>query len=79
MKGVSYGTTSGEREQACRGNNGSVFRLSVNGNERLLRAFSGGDDGNAPYGGLLYDHGRLYGVAQYGGQYTTGTLFALKR
>src|SRR5215471_1109917 len=46
----------------------------------LLHNFTGGKDGQAPYGGLLMDNrGDLYGTTFRGGAYGVGTVFKLDR
>jgi uncharacterized repeat protein (TIGR03803 family) len=62
--GNLYGETSG----VGAGSGGTVFKLDANGNETVLHAFSGGQDGSQPYGGLVQDHkGNLYGTTYGGG------------
>lgn len=47
---------------------GTVFRLDATGRLTILHAFTGGADGNSPYGGLTRDAaGNLYGTAAGGG------------
>ncbi len=46
--------------------------------EKVLYAFSGGSDGNQPYGGVVFDQaGNLYGTTQFGGTHAQGTVFRL--
>ena len=61
---------------------GTVFRLSPNSDgswtERILYAFQGGNDGNNPYGGVVFDlAGNLYGTTVSGGPGGKGTVFKL--
>ena len=61
---------------------GSVFKLSPNANgtwtESVLYSFTGGNDGQDPVGGLVFDHaGNLYGVTALGGASRFGTVFEL--
>ena len=50
---------------------GVVFELSPSGSgwtETVLYSFAGGNDGGAPYSGLVFDNaGNLYGTTSYGG------------
>lgn len=61
---------------------GSVFELTNNGGtwtETILYAFQGGDDGGAPYSGLIMDSaGNLYGTASAAGANRQGVVFELK-
>jgi hypothetical protein len=46
--------------------------------EKVLHAFSGGTDGNQPYGGVVLDQaGNLYGTTQFGGTHAQGNVFRL--
>jgi uncharacterized repeat protein (TIGR03803 family) len=57
---------------------GTVFELNpVTGQERAIYTFTGGTDGNLPYGRLTYANGNFYGVAGEGGATNNGTVFAL--
>jgi uncharacterized repeat protein (TIGR03803 family) len=76
--GNLYGTTSAGGASG----NGTVFELSPVGgglwNETILLSFAGVSDGAAPRGGVLRDTSRnLYGTAQQGGTYNSGTAFEL--
>lgn len=61
--------------------NGAVFELSPVGgawNETLLYQFTGGNDGAAPNGNLVFDSaGNLYGTAAGGGTGGHGVVFML--
>ncbi len=47
---------------------GTVFKLAPDGTETVLHAFTGGNDGDDPIGGLIKDSaGNLYGVTALGG------------
>jgi uncharacterized repeat protein (TIGR03803 family) len=63
--GNLYGTTeSGTLCASC----GTVFKLTPDGAETVLYAFSGGSDGSSPAGGVIADaSGNLYGVTIAGG------------
>jgi len=66
--GNLYGTATFYGVVCC----GVVFKLTPTDKgpwtESVLYSFTGGTDGNAPYGGLTFDpRGNLYGVTLYGG------------
>lgn len=72
--GNFYGTTlaGGGSDQ------GTVFKLDTTGQETVLYAFTGGDDGGYPYAGLVLDKkGNLYGTTYVGGAFGQGTAFKL--
>ena len=46
---------------------GSVFKVTLSGEERLLHQFGYGDDGEFPSGGLVAVGGALYGATSLGG------------
>jgi uncharacterized repeat protein (TIGR03803 family) len=57
---------------------GVVYKIDTAGHEMVLFAFTGGDDGAVPYGGVVRDAaGNLYGTAQYGGTTGRGVVFKL--
>ncbi len=60
---------------------GSVFELTKTDSgwtENILYAFTGGNDGGAPYSGLIMDNaGNLYGTATAKGAFNQGTVFEL--
>src|ERR1700731_2092962 len=61
---------------------GEVFRLQRSGvtgwSECTAYGFKGGDDGAAPYGGLIFDAaGNLYGTTSSAGAYGGGAVFNL--
>jgi uncharacterized repeat protein (TIGR03803 family) len=59
-------------------NGGVVFELAPNGTETVLHQFVGGNDGFAPYGGLIADkEGNLYGTTVGQGSGEAGTVFKL--
>ena len=63
-QGNFYGTT----HNGGTANLGSVFKLAAGGVESVLHSFTGGSDGEYPFGGLLLDaHGNLYGTTPNGG------------
>lgn len=75
--GNLYGTSGGGVNSGCGGNScGTVFELIPGSNgtwtEKVLYRFTGGDDGNQPAAGLIFDSaGNLYGTTLGGG--TSGT------
>ncbi len=78
--GNLYGTTYYGGNQ---GGEGTVFELTPRKNgtwrEQIILNFNY-TDGGAPYGGLVFDSvGHLYGTTEYGGSYTHGVVFAMKR
>jgi uncharacterized repeat protein (TIGR03803 family) len=61
---------------------GVVYKLSPNANgswtESVIYAFQGGNDGNTPYGGVVFDAaGNLYGTTSSGGSGGRGTVYKL--
>jgi uncharacterized repeat protein (TIGR03803 family) len=72
--GNFYGTTGGDGSAA----NGTVFRMSTNGNVTLLYSFTGGMDGANPFAGLVQaGDGALYGTTLAGGANDVGTVFRI--
>ena len=48
------------------------------GTEKVLYSFTGGDDGDQPYAGVIFDGaGNLYGTTQLGGAHGVGVVFKL--
>jgi uncharacterized repeat protein (TIGR03803 family) len=73
--GIIYGTTSA----GGAANANTIYRIEPNGTEKILYAFTGGADGDAPYAALTMDeNGDLFGTAPGGGTYGMGTAFRLK-
>ena len=69
-----YGTTA----IGGAANSGTVFKVSHDGQEIILYAFTGGNDGAFPYGGVIRDAaGNLYGTTVAGGTSNFGTVFKL--
>lgn len=64
LKGTLYGTTSAGGETSCQC--GTVYSVSLDGVEKPLHDFSGGD-GAAPDASLIAVHDSLYGTTVYGG------------
>src|SRR5579871_1742780 len=71
--GNLFGTTEGGGVYGA----GTAFRVTPGGKEEILYAFTGGNDGGAPYAGLLLKDGVFYGTAIQGGTYGGGTVFML--
>jgi len=85
-EGRIYGTTSGGGGTSCQGSGcGTVFELKppfkTGGAwiEEILHRFTGGNDGDGPNGGLVFDaKGALYGTTIIGGPRNAfGTVFRL--
>jgi len=80
--GNFYGTTrDGGGNHGCPDGNygcGTVFKLTPNGAETVLYAFTGASDGAEPYGGVVADEGgNLYGTTIAGGNEDLGVVFKL--
>jgi uncharacterized repeat protein (TIGR03803 family) len=71
--GFLYGTTENDPEDQRLG---TVFRMSLDGQVKILHRFTG-DDGMNPFGLLLGRDGRLYGVARSGGPQGFGAIYAI--
>lgn len=73
--GNLYGTTSLGGTHG----RGTVYELTLTGEETILYNFAGADDGGGPNGGLLRDtKGNLYGTTSLGGStHDAGTIFKL--
>lgn len=69
--GSLYGSTTGGGS----GQSGTVYRITPDGQESVLYAFAGGEDGNQPGDIILDKKGNIYGVTTSGGHYSDGTLF----
>jgi uncharacterized repeat protein (TIGR03803 family) len=68
VNGVLYGTTSiGGLEDP--GSGGTVFSITLAGEEKVLYTFQGGSDGAEPDSGLIDVNGMLYGTTFYGGSH----------
>jgi len=87
--GNLYGTTSSGGAYNTVLIGGTVFELEPQAggswNESILHSFSGGSDGSAPYGGVIFDAvGNLYGTSASGGVdcatygYDCGQVYELK-
>jgi uncharacterized repeat protein (TIGR03803 family) len=69
LAGNLYGTTAGGGGFSCGASDcGTVFKMTPDGQETLLYAFQGGNDGGVPHAGLVRDAtGNLYGTTAMGG------------
>jgi uncharacterized repeat protein (TIGR03803 family) len=72
VKGVLYGTTNGGGPKQ----EGTVYRVTFAGSEKVLHEFNG-SDGNSPVGTLLLANGLLYGTTSSGGAKNLGTVFSV--
>src|SRR6266851_4397157 len=71
---ILYGTASGGGSSG----NGTVFAVNTDGSGFTnLYGFTGGNDGSAPYAGLILSSNTLYGTASGGGSSGNGTVFAV--
>jgi uncharacterized repeat protein (TIGR03803 family) len=76
--GNLYGTTEHGGDLTCGSGVGcgTVFKLDKTGKETVLYSFTGGADGAEPVAGVIMDKaGNLYGTTQYGGPFSSGTVF----
>jgi uncharacterized repeat protein (TIGR03803 family) len=70
-QGNLYGTTFTGGQYGA----GTIFEVSVRGEETILYTFTGGTDGGQPLAGLIQDaEGNLYGTTQYGGYAPCGSV-----
>jgi uncharacterized repeat protein (TIGR03803 family) len=57
---------------------GTVFEMSPNGTDTILHSFGSGNDGQNPFGNVIFDSaGNLYGTTSAGGMSGKGTVFEL--
>jgi uncharacterized repeat protein (TIGR03803 family) len=55
-----------------------LFTGAFASTEKVLYSFTGGDDGDQPYAGVIFDNaGNLYGTTQFGGAHGAGVVFKL--
>jgi uncharacterized repeat protein (TIGR03803 family) len=78
--GNLYGVAGGGGKD-CNGHGcGVVFEVTWRGREKVLYAFSGGDDGSYPQGGVVRDEdGDIFGTATTGGAGSGGVVFEISR
>ncbi|HZY97106.1 MAG TPA: choice-of-anchor tandem repeat GloVer-containing protein [Candidatus Cybelea sp.] len=73
-KGNLFGTTP----DGGASSHGVVYEIPRNGQEKVIHAFTGGNDGGTgSLGALLYVSGNLYGVTETGGKHMWGTVYRL--
>ena len=81
-RGNLYGTAVTGGSGACEGGCGVVYKLTQsNGtwHQRVIYAFTGGDDGSGPGARVTVDgNGNLYGMTPTGGTYGAGTIYKLR-
>jgi uncharacterized repeat protein (TIGR03803 family) len=82
LNGTLYGTTyQGGEDSFCDYGCGTVYSISTNGNEKVLRSFSLYDDGVTPIANLIDVKGTLYGTTEYGvgskGELGSGNVFSV--
>jgi uncharacterized repeat protein (TIGR03803 family) len=74
--GNVYGTAFQGGSTNCSSGCGTVFKIDSSGNESVLYAFTGAQDGCAPYQGLIMDEsGSLYGTTWQCGSSGYGTIY----
>jgi uncharacterized repeat protein (TIGR03803 family) len=83
-EGNLYGTTTLGGDLSCPDVNppgcGVVFKLDRTGKQSALHTFTGGEDGKAPFQGVVRDaEGNLYGTANSGGSYGAGVVFKVDK
>jgi uncharacterized repeat protein (TIGR03803 family) len=78
VNGRLYGTTyQGGSGCSSSGGCGTVFRMSLNGQERVTHSFSGRPDGEYPAAALVDVNGTLYGTTESGGANGGGAVFSI--
>jgi uncharacterized repeat protein (TIGR03803 family) len=84
LGGAFYGTTQygGRTNAACALGCGVVFRMTPEGDERVVYRFAGGKDGALPLGGLTVVRGAIVGTTSEGGGAAAcaggcGTIFSV--
>jgi uncharacterized repeat protein (TIGR03803 family) len=76
VDGNLYGTTL----EGGTLNQGTVFKITPSGKEKVLHSFDGSNDGRFPTSGLAIDaDGNLYGTTPGGGQNIAGTLYRMTK
>jgi len=76
--GDLYGTTTKGGANDQTGDQGTVFRLEVNGQETVLHSFGSGSDGFTPLAGLTPGTSNaFYGTASQGGSGHAGVVFKI--
>jgi uncharacterized repeat protein (TIGR03803 family) len=72
VKGALYGVTT-----YGGAGNGTVYKITTTGKERVVYRFNDPPDGDAAYGNLVFVNGDLYGTTTEGGKNDYGTVFRL--
>ncbi len=74
VNGALYGTTRNGGTIGL----GTIFKI-VGKKETPLYSFKGGNDGQTPDSGLIYEHGTFYGTTNVGvGTADAGTVYSLR-
>ena len=80
-KGNLYGTAVTGGSGNCEGGCGVAYKLAKSGSawkQKVIHAFTGGDDGAGPGARLTVDRrGNLYGMAPIGGEFGFGTIYQI--
>ena len=74
MGGSLYGTTSQGGTVTANGD-GTIFKITLAGDETVLHSFEGTPDGQFPQASLIAVKGLLYGTTPNGGTTAYGTVF----
>ena len=74
VEGVLYGATNGGGPKQ----DGTIYRITLSGSEKVLHVFNGGD-GNSPLDKLCLVNGILYGTTSIGGAKNLGTVFSVSK
>lgn len=78
VNGLLYGTTSVGGDLGGSFTGGTVFSFNPKTKVvHVLHNFGAKNDGNNPYGGLLYANGLFYGTTSKGGRYDGGTIYSV--
>ena len=81
QRGNLYGTAVTGGSGSCEGGCGLVYKLTNSGGrwtQRVIHAFTGGDDGSGPGARVTVDRsGNVYGMTPTGGTYGLGTIYKL--
>ncbi|MBV9990703.1 MAG: hypothetical protein JOZ72_05355 [Alphaproteobacteria bacterium] len=74
---TNHGKLYGAANRGGIDDNGTLFKLDLQGNFTLLHSFTG-DDGRLPMGGLTKgSDGKLYGTTSMGGSHDQGVIFSV--
>jgi uncharacterized repeat protein (TIGR03803 family) len=82
-EGNLYGTAVTGGSGSCEGGCGVAYKLTKSGGtwtQRVIHAFTGGNDGSGPGARLTVDRdGNVYGMTPIGGAYGLGTIYKIYR